>query len=86
MNHVQDRTTIELPPTMTISAHPYFPEGITLSGNTFTPNDWDVFSLISAFAVGWAVILGAASVIVKKINPALKKLDQALVWWFILSK
>lgn len=67
------------------SAHPYFPEGLTLSGDTFTPNNWDVLSLISTFAAGWAVILGTASLIVKKINPTLKKSDQALVWWFILS-
>jgi hypothetical protein len=68
------------------STHPYYPIGIALSGNTFVANDWDVVSLISAFAAGWAVILGTASVVVKRINPTLKKSDQALVWWFILSK
>jgi hypothetical protein len=66
--------------------HPYYPEGSKISGDVFVANDWGVLELISAFAAGWAVILGTTSLIVKKINPALKRSDQALVWWFMLCE
>lgn len=69
-----------------ITIHPYFPEGIQLSGNLFLPNTFDVLQLLSYFAAGWAAILLTTSVIVKKINPALSKGDQALIWWFVLCK
>jgi cholestenol delta-isomerase len=66
--------------------HPYYPIGISLSGGTFTPNDWDVLALILAFAGGWVLIFGVTLVVVKRVNPNLKSWDQALVLWFVLSK
>jgi cholestenol delta-isomerase len=64
--------------------HPYFPEGILLSGNNFVPNDWDVATLILAFAAGITVILGITLVVVRKINPRLKLSDQGLILWFVM--
>lgn len=77
--------------TMTIAdklevVHPYYPIGIALSGGTFTANDWDVLTLILAFAGGWAFIFGVTLVVSKRINPNLKGWDQALVLWFVLCK
>ncbi len=65
--------------------HPYYPEAVILSGTTFVENNWDVASLISAFAAGWALILGVTLTVVRKVNPGLKALDQGLVLWFVLS-
>jgi len=64
--------------------HPYFPEGIPLSGNNFVPNDWDVATLILAFAAGITVILGITLVVARKINPRLKLSDQGLILWFVM--
>ena len=66
--------------------HPYYPVGIRLSGNDFIANDWDVASLILAFAAGWALILGLTWLIVRKLNPQLERADQGLVLWFVLSE
>jgi cholestenol delta-isomerase len=67
-------------------SHPYYPQGLILSGTTFVENGWGVFELISTFSAGWAMILGTASIVVKRVNPTLGKSDQALVWWFILCE
>jgi cholestenol delta-isomerase len=64
--------------------HPYFPEGILLSGNNFVPNNWDVTTLILAFAAGITVILGITLAVVRKINPRLKFSDQGLILWFVM--
>jgi cholestenol delta-isomerase len=64
--------------------HPYFPEGILLSGNNFVPNDLDVATLILAFAAGITVILGITLVVARKINPGLKLSDQGLILWFVM--
>jgi cholestenol delta-isomerase len=64
--------------------HPYFPEGTLLSGNNFVPNDWDVATLILAFAAGIAVILGITFVVVRNINPRLTLSDQGLILWFVM--
>jgi hypothetical protein len=64
--------------------HPYYPPGIHLSGEKFVANDWDVVTLILAFAGGWALIAGVTLMIVKKVNPNLRASDQALVLWFVL--
>ncbi|KAH7391489.1 EBP domain-containing protein [Cadophora sp. MPI-SDFR-AT-0126] len=65
-------------------AHPYFPQSVNLSGGTYLPNDWDVVTLIAVFGLGWAAIMSVTLLIVKKINPGLKKADRALVLWFVL--
>ena len=67
-------------------AHPYYPEGIALSGGVFNANHWDVLTLILVFASGWAAILATTLAIVKKVNPGLKSTDRLLVLWFVLSK
>ena len=64
--------------------HPYYPPGIRLSGEKFVANDWDVVTLILAFAGGWALIAAVTLMAVKKANPNLKGSDQALVLWFVL--
>jgi len=64
--------------------HPYFPESTLLSGNNFVPNDWDVATLILAFAAGIAVILGITFVVVRNINPRLTLSDQGLILWFVM--
>jgi cholestenol Delta-isomerase len=64
--------------------HPYFPEGTLLSGNNFVPNDWDVTTLILAFAAGIAVILEITFVVVRNINPRLTFSDQGLILWFVM--
>jgi cholestenol delta-isomerase len=66
--------------------HPYYPEGILLSGNDYIANDWNVASLILAFAAGWTLILAVTLLIVRKVNPNLKGSDQGLVLWFVLSE
>lgn len=66
--------------------HPYYPVGISLSGDVFIPNDWDVARLILTFAAGWAAIFAVTLVLVRKIAPNLKTLDQAVVLWFVLSR
>jgi cholestenol Delta-isomerase len=66
--------------------HPYYPPGIRLSGERFVANDWDVVTLILAFAGGWALIAAATLGVVRKVNPGLKGSDQALVLWFVLCK
>ena len=68
------------------ASHPYYPLGIRLSGEKFVANDWDVVTLILAFAGGWALIASATLGVVRKINPRLKGSDQALVLWFVLCK
>lgn len=73
--------TIEDPAT-----HPYFPQSVVLSGGTFVANDWDVVTLIAVFAAGWAAIMSVTLLIVKQVNPSLKKADRALVLWFVLCK
>jgi hypothetical protein len=64
--------------------HPYYPPGLRLSGDKFTPNDWDVLTLVSAFIGGWALIAAMTLVIVRRVNPLLRGIDQALVLWFVL--
>ena len=49
-------------------------------------NDWDVVTLILAFAAGWALIAAVTLMIVRRVNPSLKGVDQALVLWFVLCK
>jgi cholestenol Delta-isomerase len=74
------------PSVTTPPLHPYYPEGVPLSGSAFVRNAWDVSHLISAFGAGWAVILGVTLIVVRKVNPRLKASDQALVLWFVLSE
>lgn len=73
-------------PEPTAGLHPYFPPGTRLSGDEFRVNDWDALTLILAFGVGWAVIAGVTLGVVRKANPSLKGVDQALVLWFVLCK
>jgi len=66
--------------------HPYYPVNILLSGGTFVANEWGVLTLVGAFGVGCAAILGSTLAVVKKVNPRLKRSDQLLVLWFVLCK
>jgi hypothetical protein len=66
--------------------HPYYPNGSLLSGGIFIANDWDVATLILAFAAASALILAVTLVVVRKANANLKASDQALVVWFVLCK
>ncbi|KAH6673728.1 EBP domain-containing protein [Halenospora varia] len=64
--------------------HPYFPEGIPLSGEKYVANDLGAVSLVLAFAVGCFLILGTSLVIACWVNPNLKTSDRALILWFTL--
>lgn len=66
--------------------HPYFPQTVVLSGGTYVPNNWDVFTLIAVFGAGWAAIMFVTLLVVRKVNPGLGKSDRALVLWFVLCK
>ena len=68
------------------ASHPFYPPGIRLSGDRFVANDWDVVTLILAFAGGWALIASVTLGVVRKVNPRLRGTDQALVLWFVLCK
>ncbi|KAH8592955.1 EBP domain-containing protein [Bisporella sp. PMI_857] len=65
--------------------HPFYPLGLVLSGGVYVANDWDLLTLILVFFSGWAAILAVTLALVKKINPRLKRSDQLLVLWFILT-
>ena len=66
--------------------HPYYPEGILLSGTNFVPNSLDAVGLVLAFAAGCTVILGSTLLLVKRVNSSLKFADKALILWFVLSE
>jgi cholestenol delta-isomerase len=66
--------------------HPYFPEGVTLSGNEFVPNNLNAGELILRFGAVWATILAVACAMARKINPRLSGTDQVLVLWFVLCE
>jgi cholestenol delta-isomerase len=66
--------------------HPYFPQGILLSGNIFVPNDWSVATLILAFAASITVVLGITLVAVRNFNSKLECSDQGLVLWFVMCE
>jgi len=68
------------------SLHPYFPEGLLLSGTTFIPNELNAVGLVLAFAAGCIVVLGSTLVIVTRVNPRLKFTDKALILWFVLCE
>jgi len=70
----------------TAGAHPYYPLGAQLSGGVFTPNTWDVLSLILSFLAALAVLLVVTLAVVTKVNPNLKLSDQLLALWFVMSK
>jgi cholestenol delta-isomerase len=69
-----------------ISSHPYFPEGLLLSGATFVPNELNAVGLVLAFAAGCVVVLGSTLLLVKRVNPRLKFTDKALILWFVLCE
>ncbi|TVY29478.1 3-beta-hydroxysteroid-Delta(8),Delta(7)-isomerase [Lachnellula hyalina] len=62
--------------------HPYYPEGILLSGSNFIPNSLDAVGLVAAFGAGCTVILGSTLLLVKRVNPSLKFTDRALILWW----
>lgn len=66
--------------------HPYYPPGAHLSGGVFTPNTWDVFSLILTFVLGLTAILALTWALVTTANPKLNRSDQCLSLWFVMSK
>jgi cholestenol delta-isomerase len=70
--------------TMLPPSHPYYPEGVLLSGE-FIGNTWSVPTLILTFATGCALLLFVTFVAVRHANPALKPPDQWKVLWFVLS-
>lgn len=66
--------------------HPYYPEGIGLSGNVFVANQLGPLALVFAFAAGCFVILGSSLVVANWVNPRLSRSDRGLTLWFILCK
>lgn len=68
----------------TLLPHPYYPSGLILSGSDFTRNTSSVLSLISSFALIWALILGSTLLFIRRVNPLLTISDQCLVLWFTL--
>jgi cholestenol delta-isomerase len=64
--------------------HPYFPEGLLLSGTTFIPNEYGVAELVGAFGAASALVLLTTLGVVRRFNPKLKGSDQALILWFTL--
>ena len=66
--------------------HPYFPEGIELSGNEYVPNTLGAFALVLVFAAGCVVILGSSLIAASWANPRMSRSDGALVLWFVLCE
>jgi cholestenol Delta-isomerase len=66
-------------------SHPYFPEGVLLSGS-FIENTWTVPRLILTFATGCTLLLCMTLALSRHANPALKLSDQWKALWFVLSK
>lgn len=52
----------------------------------YLANKWSVPMLLGVFALGWVVILGTTSMLVKRHNPMLSSVDKASILWFVLSK
>jgi cholestenol delta-isomerase len=69
-----------------IPSHPYYPEGVLLSGNIFVENTWSVPKLILTFATACTLLLAMTLVATRYTNPTLKLSDQWKVLWFILSE
>ncbi|KAL8843261.1 MAG: hypothetical protein Q9176_002214 [Flavoplaca citrina] len=61
----------------------HFPVEAEIVG--YLANTWSVPTLLVAFAAGWAVILGATNIGVRRHNPALGAGDRAAILWFVLS-
>ncbi|KAI4275495.1 MAG: hypothetical protein LQ337_003178 [Flavoplaca oasis] len=61
----------------------HFPVEAEIVG--YLANTWSVPTLLVAFAAGWAVILGATNIGVRRHNPALGSGDRAAILWFVLS-
>ncbi|KAF4624860.1 hypothetical protein G7Y89_g13309 [Cudoniella acicularis] len=66
------------------TTHPYFPEGLLLSGGIYVPNTFGAISLVIAFAGGCFFILGTALIVANWVNPNLKTSDRGLILWFTL--
>lgn len=66
--------------------HPYYPQTIALSGETFAENNLAVTTLITAFATGLTVILGSVLVLVRRINTNLHPVDIGLILWFVMCE
>jgi cholestenol Delta-isomerase len=66
------------------TSHPYYPEGVLLSG-TFIGNTWTVPALILTFAAACTLLLFTTFVVVRHANPVLQPSDQWKVLWFVLS-
>jgi cholestenol delta-isomerase len=71
---------------MILTSHPYYPEGVLLSGNNFVANTWSLPTLILVFATACTSLLAVTLVVVRQANPILKLSDQWKVLWFILSE
>ncbi|KAE9363434.1 EBP domain-containing protein [Stipitochalara longipes BDJ] len=69
---------------MTLSTHPYYPEGVILSGN-YSPGTWNVPLLILTFATGCTLLLSITLIALRHANPALKLSDQWKVLWFVMT-
>ncbi|EEQ84122.2 hypothetical protein RJZ56_000555 [Blastomyces dermatitidis] len=65
------------------NSHPYYPIEVELIG--YLANEWSVPLLISAFAAGWAFILGSTLVILSFVAPKLGRADRLAVLWFVLT-
>ncbi|OJD13536.1 hypothetical protein AJ78_06020 [Emergomyces pasteurianus Ep9510] len=63
--------------------HPYYPIEAELVG--YLANEWSVLTLISAFAAGWASILGFTLVVLSFMSPKLRRADKLAILWFILT-
>lgn len=64
--------------------HPFYPLEANIVG--YLANKWSVPMLLGVFALGWVVILGTTSMLVKRHNPMLSSVDKASILWFVLSK
>lgn len=62
----------------------HFPVEAEIVG--YLANSYSVPTLLGLFAAGWAVILGATNLLVKRHNPTLRAGDKAAILWFVLSK
>ncbi|KAL9585178.1 MAG: hypothetical protein Q9212_001671 [Teloschistes hypoglaucus] len=61
----------------------HFPVEAEIVG--YLANSWSVPTLLSVFAAGWAVILGATNLLVERHNPTLRSRDKAAILWFVLN-
>lgn len=63
--------------------HGHFPVEAEIVG--YLANTYSVSTLLTLFAAGWIIVLGATNLLIKRHNLSLGSGDKAALLWFVLS-